>query len=148
VARFFQQAGKWWIVTATVQLRCGLIMMALLGAMLGGCDSGDPTSTAASAAGSTAGTPPPTTANVTSVTLTWTTPTVNANGTPASDLAGYHIYYGTSAASLTTVITVDNPGDTSQVIGNLTAGTWYFAVASFNSDNIDSALSGILPVAI
>jgi hypothetical protein len=88
------------------------------------------------------------TASVTSVTLTWTIPTVNTNGTAVNDLAGYHIYYGTSASSLNTVITVNNPGDTSQVIGNLTAGTWYFAVASFNSAKIDSALSAVLPVPI
>jgi hypothetical protein len=65
-----------------------------------------------------------------------------------SDLAGYHIYYGTSAASLTTVITVDNAGDTSQVIGNLKSGTWYFAVAAFNSDKIESDFSAVLPVTI
>ncbi len=87
-------------------------------------------------------------ANATSVTLSWTIPTVNANGTPASGLAGYHIYYGTSAGSLNTVITVDNPGDTSQIIGNLSPGTWYFAIASFNTDKVDSALSGILPVPV
>lgn len=87
-------------------------------------------------------------ASVSSVTLSWTIPTLNVNGSPTSDLAGYHIYYGTSPQSLDSVITVDNPDDTSQVISNLTPGTWYFAVASFNTAKIDSALSGILPVPV
>jgi putative Ig domain-containing protein len=89
-----------------------------------------------------------TAATAESVTLSWTPPSTNSNGTPVSDLAGYRIYYGTSAASLTTVITVNGADDTNQVIKNLTSGTWYFAVTSFNSDKIESALSAVLPLTI
>jgi hypothetical protein len=41
-----------------------------------------------------------------SATLSWTIPTTNTNGTPATNLAGYHIYYGTSSEALNTVIVV------------------------------------------
>jgi hypothetical protein len=83
-----------------------------------------------------------------SVTLYWTIPADNSNGTVATNLAGYHVYYGTSAASLTTVITVDNANDTSQVIGNLQAGTWYFAVTAFNTEKIESKMSEVVPLTI
>jgi len=83
-----------------------------------------------------------------SVTLSWTPPSTNSNGTPVSELAGYRIYYGTSAAALSTVITVNGADDTTEVIKNLTSGTWYFAVTSFNSDKIESALSAVLPLTI
>jgi hypothetical protein len=83
-----------------------------------------------------------------SITLSWTAPSTNSNGTPVTDLAGYRVYYGTNAASLSTVITINGADDTSQVINNLKTGTWYFAVASFNSDKIESSLSAVLPLTI
>jgi hypothetical protein len=82
------------------------------------------------------------------VTLYWTVPEENSNGTTATNLAGYHVYYGTSAGSLTKVITVDDANDTSQVISNLQAGTWYFAVTAFNAEKIESKMSMIVPVTI
>jgi hypothetical protein len=83
-----------------------------------------------------------------SVTLYWTVPADNSNGTPATNLAGYHVYYGTSAGSLTKVITVDDANDTSQVIANLQSGTWYFAVTAFNAEKIESKMSEVVPVTI
>jgi hypothetical protein len=77
------------------------------------------------------------------VTLSWTAPTVNTDGTPLTDLAGYKIYYGTSASSMSNVITVSN-GVTSYVIEGLTAGTWYFAVQSYTSTGAQSALSNVV----
>jgi Putative Ig domain len=82
------------------------------------------------------------------VTLYWTVPADNSNGTAATNLAGYHVYYGTSAGSLTKVITVDDANDTSQVIANLQAGTWYFAVTAFNTEKIESKMSEVVPVTI
>jgi Putative Ig domain len=83
-----------------------------------------------------------------SVTLSWTAPTVNANGEPVTDLAGYHVYYGTSEANMTTVIAVDKATNTDQVIGNLQPGTWYFAVSAYNSAKIESKISAILQVTL
>jgi hypothetical protein len=81
-------------------------------------------------------------------TLTWTAPTLNADGSPVTDLAGYHVYYGLSASALTNVVAVDNAASTSYVVNNLAPGTWYFAVTAFNSDNIESGLSATVPVTL
>ena len=79
-----------------------------------------------------------------SASLSWTAPTENTDGTPITGLAGYHIYYGTSQDALDTTVTVADATQTSFVISGLTAGTYYFAVAAYNSAGIDSADSNIV----
>jgi hypothetical protein len=74
-----------------------------------------------------------------SAALSWTVPTLNTNGTPATNLAGYHIYYGTNPAALDTVIDVPGANTTEYEISNLSRGTYYFAVAAYNSLGVDSA---------
>ena len=76
-------------------------------------------------------------------TLSWTAPTTNTNGTPLTDLAGYTIYYGTDASDLTQTIQVPTPNTTSYEISNLPAGTYYFAVAAYNADGMQSDLSSV-----
>jgi hypothetical protein len=82
-----------------------------------------------------------------SVTVSWTAPDTNTNGTPMTNLAGYRIVYGTSLATLTQSVTIPQ-GLTNYVIDNLTPGTWYFAVASYNSDGTESALTPIVSATI
>lgn len=77
--------------------------------------------------------------------LSWTAPTVSETGT---EPAGYHIYYGETSTHLTHVVDVKSPGSTSFVVDNLTPGTWYFAIKSYNNADIESSLSAIVPVAI
>ena len=62
-----------------------------------------------------------------SATLSWTPPTANTDGTALTDLAGYKIYWGTSAGNYPNSVVVDNPGLTSYVVEQLTPATWYFA---------------------
>jgi hypothetical protein len=76
-----------------------------------------------------------------SASLSWTPPTRKTDGTSLTNLAGYHINYGTSASSLSRTITVANPGLASYVVENLSAGTWYFAVKAYTSSGSESALS-------
>jgi Putative Ig domain len=85
--------------------------------------------------------PAPTPATTGSATLSWNVPTENTDGTPITDLAGYHIYYGTSAGALTTTVTIANPAETSYVVGGLAPGTYYFAIVAYNSAGIDSPQS-------
>ena len=66
-------------------------------------------------------------------TLSWTAPTVDTNGEPITELAGYNIYYGKTPTTMTSVIAVNSPASGSYTISNLAAGTWYFAVASYNT---------------
>ena len=89
------------------------------------------------AGGSTSGggggtTTPPSSGGSGSATVSWQPPTVNTNGTAIKNLAGYTIYYGTSASSYTSV-KVANPGLTSYTIGNLAAGTYSFVVTAYNT---------------
>lgn len=77
------------------------------------------------------------------VTLQWQPPTDNTDASPLTDLAGYHVYYGTSAQALNSRITVANPGIASYVVENLAHGTWYFAVAAYNADGVEGDLSGV-----
>jgi hypothetical protein len=76
-----------------------------------------------------------------SATLSWSPPTRKTDGSTLTNLAGYHITYGTSASSLSKTITVSNPGVASYVVENLTAGTWYFAIKAYTSTGSESALS-------
>jgi hypothetical protein len=77
------------------------------------------------------------------VTLQWQPPTENTDGSSLTNLAGYHVYYGTSADALNSKITVANPGISSYVVENLAQGTWYFAVAGYNSDGVEGDLSAV-----
>lgn len=81
-------------------------------------------------------------------TLSWTAPALNTNGTAATDLAGYHIYYGSKPTALNQVVSVDGAGAVSYTINNLAAGTWYFAIAAFNAEKVESSLSAVVPVAL
>jgi hypothetical protein len=79
-----------------------------------------------------------------SVTLSWTPPTTNTNGTsPVAALAGYHIYYGTSTGALTKSVAIINPAANSATITGLSTGTWYFAISADAADGSAGPLSVI-----
>jgi hypothetical protein len=81
-------------------------------------------------------------------TLEWTPPTENTDGSVLSNLAGYRLHYGSSANSLTQTVQVSNPGLTTYVVENLSAGTWYFAVTSYTTSGVESSLSGVVSSSI
>jgi hypothetical protein len=74
-------------------------------------------------------------------TLSWTPPTQNTDGTPLVNLAGYRIYYGTSASAMTTVIQISNAGASTHTVINLTPATWYFSVKAYTAANTESSFS-------
>ena len=75
-----------------------------------------------------------------SATVGVVAPTTRTDGTPLTNLAGYHIYYGTTPGVYTNVITVTDPTITSYVVTNLPAGaTYYFAATAYDSDGIESS---------
>ncbi len=94
-------------------------------------------------ASTSTGSPPPPPANG-SVTISWTPPTENTNGSALTNLAGYHIYYGTSQSNLNRVVSITNPGLVTYVLGNLAATSYYFAMTSVNSKGEESARSAVL----
>lgn len=133
-----------------------LACFILAGLLFGGCAPVGVTSNAGSAAASTASapaatpapaaaTPPPAPSPTAaqSATLTWVAPTENTDGTVLTGLAGYHIYYGTSADALTTEVDVADAATTTYVVNGLAAGTYYFAVAAYTAMGTESAQSDI-----
>ncbi|HZD53113.1 MAG TPA: fibronectin type III domain-containing protein [Woeseiaceae bacterium] len=76
-----------------------------------------------------------------SVTLSWSAPTQNSDGTPLTDLAGYRIYYGTAPSQYDRQVEINGAGVLSAVIDNLTQGTWYFAATAFTTGGLESDLS-------
>jgi hypothetical protein len=74
-------------------------------------------------------------------TLSWTPPTRNTNGSTLTNLAGYRIYYGTSASNLSRTVQVSGAGMTRYVISDLSAATWYFSIRAYTSTGAESVAS-------
>jgi hypothetical protein len=75
--------------------------------------------------------------------LSWSAPTQNTDGSSLSDLAGYKVYHGASASALTDVVELSGTSVTSYTYTQLASGTHYFAVRSYNSAGVESALSAV-----
>jgi Putative Ig domain len=97
--------------------------------------------------GATATPPPVVSTQTGSATLSWAPPTDNTNGTVLANLAGYHIYYGTTP-ELGQSVTVANPGLTRYVLSGLTADTWYFSMTAYNSAGLESAATAVKSLVI
>jgi hypothetical protein len=78
-----------------------------------------------------------------SVSLSWGAPTQNVDGSALTDLAGFKVYYGTSAGAMNFEETIDNPTVTIYLIENLIAGSWFFKVTAFNELGEESVFSNI-----
>ena len=104
------------------------------------------TATGTTGSGSTGSSPPTATAGT--VTINWTPPTENVDGSALTNLSGYNIHYGTSSGNYTQTITVSNPGLATYVVSNLAPGTYYFAVGAVNSAGTESPLSSQVSVTV
>ena len=76
-----------------------------------------------------------------SVTLSWTPPTQNEDGSTLEDLDGYKIYWGTRPGNYPNSVTIENEGLSSYVVDNLAPGTYEFVATSFNDARIESVYS-------
>jgi fibronectin type 3 domain-containing protein len=77
-------------------------------------------------------------------TLAWSEPTQNDDGTPLTDLVGYHVYVGPDASHLTSQVNIATAATTNYAISGLVSGTtYYFAVTAVNSAGQESALSNV-----
>jgi len=77
------------------------------------------------------------------VTVNWSTPTQNTNGTPLVNLAGFRIFYGTDPNNLSQSAQIANPGLTSYVLSDLAPGTWYIGLSDYTASGVQSSLSNI-----
>lgn len=107
---------------------CALVSLSLFSSSL--ASGYDPTTTGASL---------PTGA----VTISWTPPTENTNGSVLTNLAGYHLYYGTTRTSLNHEIKITNPGLAAYVVSGLSAATWYFALTAVNTAGSESPRTAV-----
>jgi Fibronectin type III domain len=82
------------------------------------------------------------------VTLTWTVPTANTDGSALVDLVGWTVRYGTDAANLSMIRLVNGASTTTLTIDGLAAGTYYFDVKARNAAGIESAPSATVKVAL
>ncbi len=123
----------------TAAMCLNVVALLGIGAMLSACDqdqssAGATTQAVVPDAGSSA-------ATASSLTLFWEAPTDNTDGTSLNNLKGYKIYYGEKSGSYTSVLDVANPSLTTYVVQNLQPGTYYFALADYNSQGVESALT-------
>lgn len=80
-----------------------------------------------------------------SLTLSWNAPTQRTDGTPLENLAGFKIYYGRMSEIYDYVIEIDHPGLSSYTVEELVPGEWYFTLAAFDADGIESDRSNEVP---
>lgn len=78
-----------------------------------------------------------------SMTLSWMPPTLNTDGTPLSDLAGYKIYYGTTAGNYPNSISITTAGTSTYVIENLVPDTYYVVATAVNAAGVESNFSNM-----
>lgn len=74
-----------------------------------------------------------------SAKLSWVAPTTNEDGSPLTNLAGYRVHYGNNPGALTQLVDIPNASTTTVTIGNLSAGTWYFALSDYTNVGVESA---------
>jgi len=83
-----------------------------------------------------------------SVTLSWSPPSQNTDGSVLTDLAGYRIYFGTTPSALTQTIQVSSSGISSYVVDDLAPATYYFAVRAYTSNGVESSSSNTASKAV
>jgi len=65
--------------------------------------------------------------------------TRTTNGKPLNGLAGYRVYHGLLEPKFERVLDIRNATATQAIIGSLGPGTWYFAIAAYTRDGVESA---------
>jgi hypothetical protein len=58
-----------------------------------------------------------------------------------TDLAGYKIYWGTTAGNYPNSVTINDATATTYVVDNLAPGAYEFVATSFNTSNVESSYS-------
>lgn len=140
-----------------------LAVLALILIGLAGCDAGGgtvPLNSAGlvppAATGGTAPTPAPapapTSAPVSSpaaptgsATVSWTAPSTRVDASPISlgELAGYWVYWGTSASNLSKAVKISGASATSYTLTGLSSGTYYFKVTVYDVNGMESPRSDV-----
>jgi hypothetical protein len=91
---------------------------------------------------------PPAPGGEKSVTLNWSPPAMNTDGSPLTDLSGYKVFYGTASRQYFTPLPVPDPHVASTVIDGLAPGHWYFSIKSVSASGAESDYSGEVEVVL
>jgi hypothetical protein len=80
-----------------------------------------------------------------SASLSWAAPTARSDGTPLSmsEIAGYTLYYGSSAGNYSTSVDINDPFTTSITVTDLPVGTYYFVMTARDTDGQESGYSSV-----
>ena len=81
------------------------------------------------------------------VQLAWNATTTHTDGTPATDLAGYHLYYWQGSTGTPQSVDVGNK-TTYTLTGLVDGGTYSFAVAAYATSGNESNDSNIVTVTL
>jgi hypothetical protein len=76
-----------------------------------------------------------------SVTLNWTPPTHNEDGSQLTNLAAYRILWSRNGGAFSNSVRINSPSVTRYVVENLTPGTYEFAATAINSAGVESRFS-------
>ena len=79
-----------------------------------------------------------------SVTLNWTPPTENEDGTQLMDLVGYRLYWSRNGGAYSAPVTINNPSVTRYLVDNLAPGTYEFVATSLNGAGVESRYSNAI----
>ena len=118
-----------------------IVLITLLAVIISACGSGGGGSVGG-------GSVPVNPVGIDSMTLSWTPPTQNSDGSALTDLAGYNIYYGNESGNYGIIIKIDNPGIAIYVVENLTPNTYYFVITAFNRIGAESDFSNEVSIQI
>ena len=77
------------------------------------------------------------------VTISWTPPTTNSDGSVLTDLQGYRIYAGGHPDQMIPILWLPNAGLTSFPIEGLSPGWHFFAMTAVSSLGLESTLSAL-----
>ncbi|MFV1873213.1 MAG: Ig and FN3 domain-containing protein [Oleiphilus sp.] len=85
-----------------------------------------------------------------SIELTWDVPQAREDGSelPLYEINGYVIAYGTSQNDLTSQVAIDGASSTSTTLENLSSGTYFFSIATIDSDGVQGAYSSVIQQSI
>jgi len=78
--------------------------------------------------------------------LSWTAPLTRENGESLAmgEIAGFEVVYGTSAETLDQSLAIGDASVDELLVDELTAGTWYFAIRTLDTDGNRSRLSEVV----
>lgn len=85
--------------------------------------------------------------------VSWSAPTINTDGSPLTDLAGYKLYWNTGGEQFVTgpggkIRAISGGTVLTTTVTGLTPGTWYFAVTALKASGTESGISNVASKAI